>query len=751
MNRFLFLSASVFLLLTSVPAQDYLWPTDAGQNLSSNFGEFRDNHFHMGLDIKTGEKEGFPVYAVTDGYISRMVANFTGYGKALYLNTNDGKTIVYAHLSWFSPLLEAVLRNMQTKKNRYVINEYFSENDFPVAKGDLIGYTGNTGSSYGPHLHFEIRNEKEQPLNPLTNGFPLDDRIPPTLQDIAIIPLSTDTYINGGRLFQTFPLLRDKTGAFSFPDTLNCSGKIGIAVKAHDRRQGANNHYQLHRLELWVKDKLFYALHFDTLDYSETRNVHSVRDYGLNRLNLGEYTKLYRPSQYGPVSIGNAEQHGILNVTPGYHKIEIRAIDASGNVSVAQGTIFGNPPFDMMIREQKTDKETIQFDLQPSKIVIPIEEVSVYSFTGFGYADRKIDIIEETNVDQGLTFKIPQKQVERRSLQFIGINRLGAYSKPVHWTPDYLYANPAKITLDLKLSQTEAGVFVQLTTEQIIPESPDLYLDREIDSMPISIEKSHPNVYLTKALDPSFFQGIKGMNAVLKGNSDREIRFNIRPQLVSPGEPVTVLSVDRLCSVRSKKKSVYSPTAMWIDAVKESAPVKGGTLLSKVYQLQPFEIPLKDSIYVGIRFGEKVLNSENTNLYYYDKQDGWTIISSDISRQRKVITGSVFSLEAIAIIQDMVPPEIVESFPGNHGKYKAESVSKISVIAKDKLSDIDANEKTIGMTLNASPVRFAYQPVKKEVSFSLDEPLEIGKHSYSVWVHDKAGNRTERTVNFTIN
>lgn len=750
MHRILSLSASGFLLLSSLPAQDYQWPTDAGQSLSSNFGEFRDNHFHMGLDIKTGEKEGFPVYAVADGYITRMVANFTGYGKTLYLNTDDGKTAVYAHLSWFSPLLEAVLRNTQDKKNRYVINEYFRENNFPVVKGDLIGYTGNTGSSYGPHLHFEIRNEKEQPLNPLTNGFPLDDRISPILQELAIIPLSADTRINGGRIYQTFPLYRDKTGAYSFPDTFNCIGKIGVAVKAHDKRQGANNEYQLHRLELWVKDKLFYALRFDSLDYSETRKVHSVRDYGLDRLNLGEFTKLYRLDQYGSITVGDPELHGIFNVTPGYHKIEIRAYDATGNLTKAKGTIFGNPPFDMMIRDINHSEETIQFNLQPTKIVIPIEEITVYSFTAFGYADRKIDLIEKTQTDQGLLITIPKNQVERRALQFIGVNRLGAYSKPVHWIPETLYANPWDISFDVKLSHSETGVFIQLTTEQIVSEDPALFLDRREDLMQIPLDKSHPNVFLSKALAPSYFQGIKGINAVLKGSPEREIRFNLIPQVVAPEEPVTILSIDKLCSIRSKKNSVYSPTVMWIDGVEKSTPVKGGALLSKVYQLQPFEVPLKDSVYVGIRFSEKVRNSENISLYYYDRDDGWTFIPSDVSLKRKVITGSVFSLDAVAILQDITPPEIVESFPGNSGKYEAESVGEIRIYVRDELSDIDTDETAISMTLDEKPVRFAYQPILQEISFSLDEPLEAGEHSVSVVVHDKAGNQTAQTVNFII-
>jgi len=164
------------LFIFDLAGQNYVWPTDASHNLSSNFGEFRSTGYHMGLDIKTNEKEGYPVYAIESGYISRMVANFTGFGKGLYLTTRDGATAVYGHLSHFSPLLEKRLAREQTAARSYIINLYFKEDEFPVKKGDIIGYTGNTGSSTGPHLHFEIPQRRRttfESLDPwLSSGRP---------------------------------------------------------------------------------------------------------------------------------------------------------------------------------------------------------------------------------------------------------------------------------------------------------------------------------------------------------------------------------------------------------------------------------------------------------------------------------------------------------------------------------------------------------------------------------------------------
>ncbi len=739
-----------FLLVKNLIAQEYVWPTDAGTMFSSNFGEYRDHHFHMGIDIKTGEKEGASVIAISDGYISRMVANFTGFGKALYLTTSDGNTAVYAHLSWFSPLLESVLRNVQNEKGSYSINEYFAPEDFPILKGEVIGQTGNTGASSGPHLHFELRNDKEQPLNPLTHGFTVRDRIPPIFRELAVIPLSSDTWINGARLLQTFPLHQDKSGIYKFPDTLNCLGKIGLAVRAVDKREGAKNEYQLRKIELWIDGKIHYSVLFDTLDYSQSKTVHTVRDYSLDRLNLGEYSKLYRLDSYGDITVGKDYFGRPFHVSPGFHKIEIKGFDSAGNMSKVVGKIFGNPPFDMMIADVTQHQNEIQFNFQLSKIVIPIEEVIAYSFTSYGYADRKINVIAEKKSKEGLTLTLPKKQIKRRAIQFIGINKLGAYSKPVHWMDAVPNASGDHAKVDLDISHSEAGVFIQVETEQALSADVSLAIDQGGAFMPITLEQTHPNVYLTKMLSPQFLNGIKGINVTVADNSEREVRFALQPRVVSEGEPVTILSLDEQCSIRTQNNSTYFPTVMWIETVDNAVEVAGGVRLSSVYQLQPFEIPLKDSIHVGVRFGEKIKNKNNIGLYYYDKDDGWTYIKSNVSKKRKVITGSLTSLEAIAIIQDITPPKVVNSFPGDGGKYESYTVEIIRVSIQDDLSDIDTNERSMSLALDGEKIRYAYQPILQELTYHLDSPLSPGSHSLKLICRDKAGNRMDQTLNFNI-
>ena len=205
----------------------------------------------MGIDIKTLEETGWPVYAIEDGYISRMVSNFSGYGKALYLTLNDGNVAVYAHLEEFAFRLETILYSLKAKNNSYIVNEYFSPEQFPFKKGDIIGYTGNTGASFGPHLHFELRNSKSQPINPLINGLNIDDYRNPRVLQIGIIPLSTSSKINGSSIPRVYPLFAASTGGgLELPDTISCFGPIGIAIEIDDKIQGAKNKYQIQSIQL---------------------------------------------------------------------------------------------------------------------------------------------------------------------------------------------------------------------------------------------------------------------------------------------------------------------------------------------------------------------------------------------------------------------------------------------------------------------------------------------------------------------
>ncbi len=332
MKKLFFLS--IFATFSLIFGQEYIWPTKTGQELTSNFGEFRDLHFHMGIDIRTQSTVDHPLYAIQDGYIYRIATNFSGYGKVIYIKTVDNKIAVYGHLNRFNENIEDVVYALQNENRTYAINKYFTPEEYPVKRGDIIGYSGNSGGSTGPHLHFELRNEFDRPLNPLTAGLPAIDNIPPQFLDVSIIPLSPGILINKSALPQIYSAIANVSNNYSLKDTISVSGKFGIATRVLDKIQGTSFFYQIEKLELLIDSISAFTVHYDLLDFSEGKDIATVYGQPVNHPKRDDFQKLYRLDTYPKLTIFKNENSGIINLSKAIHKIDILAWDAAQNKSV---------------------------------------------------------------------------------------------------------------------------------------------------------------------------------------------------------------------------------------------------------------------------------------------------------------------------------------------------------------------------------------------------------------------------------
>ncbi|TET66575.1 MAG: M23 family metallopeptidase, partial [Candidatus Zixiibacteriota bacterium] len=189
--------AKYLLFLLLLPVQfssgaELQWPLKREVSLSSIFCDYRPFHYHSGLDLRTGGKVGVRVYAPGDGHLYRSYTSFWGYGRALYIRLNDGRILVFGHLSRFNSEIEKRVFREQVKNRSYYTNVFYEPGEVPIKKGQLIGYTGQTGSG-GPHLHFEMRDQNNNPINPLKNGYKIEDTLPPRFLNLAIRDLSPRT------------------------------------------------------------------------------------------------------------------------------------------------------------------------------------------------------------------------------------------------------------------------------------------------------------------------------------------------------------------------------------------------------------------------------------------------------------------------------------------------------------------------------------------------------------------------------
>ncbi|WP_275316284.1 M23 family metallopeptidase [Tenacibaculum bernardetii] len=248
--------------------------------LSGTFGELRSNHFHSGIDIKTQGKEGLPIYAAANGYVSRIKVSQYGFGKAIYLKHPNGYTTVYAHLKNFKPVIQQYVKGIQYKKKSYQTGNIFPKQDqFPVSKGQIIGYSGDTGGSGGPHLHYEIRDTKtEHIINPLHFGITVADNTAPSIKKIMAYPLNEQSRINNSSLKSVLSFKKISENNF-ISESITASGIIGFGISVFDRLNGALNKNGIYSLEMKVNGSRVYYHDVETFSFSESKYINLLIDY----------------------------------------------------------------------------------------------------------------------------------------------------------------------------------------------------------------------------------------------------------------------------------------------------------------------------------------------------------------------------------------------------------------------------------------------------------------------------------------
>ena len=307
-------------------------PLDIPMVLSGSFGELRSNHFHSGLDIKTQQRSGVPIYAPADGYVSRIKVGHYGYGKALYIKHPNGYSTVYAHLQKFETTIQDFVKKSQYKKERYEIELFPKESSLLVKKGDLIAYTGNSGSSGGPHLHYEIRDAYSRPMNPMLFGLEIPDTKDPSVTSVFAYPVSDDASVNQSSEPVKLRLIKQKDGSYK-TEKISAYGKIGFGIAATDQQNGAYNKNGVYRIKTTYNGKPKIDIKFEKISFDETRYLNRYIDYTYFKEHKIKIQKLFRQTN-NPLSIITQEDdNGFVNVADGFssnYTIEIK--DYQGNL-----------------------------------------------------------------------------------------------------------------------------------------------------------------------------------------------------------------------------------------------------------------------------------------------------------------------------------------------------------------------------------------------------------------------------------
>ena len=399
-------------------------PIDAPFDLSGTFGEFR-SRFHTGIDFKSRGVQGQKIFSIEDGFVSRIEVNTYGYGKVIYIDHPNGYTSVYAHLRNFSPELNSYIKSELYKSQKNSIKKFPKKNEFIISKGSLIGYSGNTGRSFGPHLHFEIRVTKNQDaINPLMFNYKYIDQERPIIRGLYIIN-EENSLVKKLPMRKKISKLNDST---YISEIIEYNGKIGLGLDIYDiQYKNLYNQNGIYKVELFIDSILSYSYQMDKIKFSENHFKKIMYDYQSLIERNKKVLKIYTPRNSNLSFLKKNSFDGIINSEDFKDSsITIKISDWNKNSSYLK---FKIKSIDSKIKESPSEGieilTTQNYTLNKNSSIIEIGKNTFYDdlLLNVSYDSDTLNLGEEKNpFRSSLKIKLPHRIIDTMRLRqsFVG-------------------------------------------------------------------------------------------------------------------------------------------------------------------------------------------------------------------------------------------------------------------------------------------------------------------------------------------
>jgi hypothetical protein len=711
---------------------DYTWPTDASERVTSSFAEYRSTHFHGGIDISTNGQTGYKVFATRDGFVYRIRITPNGYGKMLYIKHPDGYVSTYAHLKGFNNEITTLAREEQYKRGTYEIDLVMDKPRLNVKKGEVIAYTGDTG--FGPpHLHFEVRDENLNPINPmLCDKFAVQDNIPPFIKRVMISPIGYYSMVensNTPKYFSRFP--RRKTN-LKIPQSIRVQGKIAFGVEAQDLSDGSWSRAGIHRMELYLDDSLAFAMQLDRVPADETKMILLHYDLPTILEGHGKFQKLY-------VDTGNSlpfyehrpDGAGIINsekLNEGEHYYKIVCKDFTGNQCVLTGTLLVSYKPSIQIDHASND----ELFISGTKLN------SIYKFYVFGKRNNEFawtqHTISKERFDITNTNIIIPVDLKRYDVfKVVAETKYGLLTAPIfHFIrkPNG-GVRPINIGTEIfndyvKVTATSAGQFTS------------------IPKCTIQENSSQQSIQL-QAVDLNKYTGIFTPSDSYVGKRTIRVDGEINGIQTSASDEVTLYSIptkqagsfsfdNRNLNISYDSGAVFKPLHMRIN--------KELNHRSTIYTLGPDDVLLNRGITVSLSSNGNPI-ADHSALYFRSTA-GWIFQTSKLDSGRKSFSTTLTrTLGEVAILQDDESPLIgrLRILPRSGKVF-------ISFRYYDNLSGVDTDE--IKMYIDNNMIIPEIDGERRSVWYQADERINRGRHTLSVTIKDRQKNEASVTRAFTV-
>jgi hypothetical protein len=743
MNTLSAISKSLLVLLLFVVSFTYgadrRWPVKGEIDLSDNFCSFRPGHFHGGIDIRTGGKDGRKIYSPVDGYVWRIKYSYIGYGKGLYLIDNQGFIYVFGHLSRLSKKLEKFVKPMQYKEKKYYFDIFLKADSIPVKRGELIAFSGQSGYG-GPHIHFEIRNPNNMPLNPLTNNFNLDDKISPEFLSVGLVYRDmTSLFPNGKRRLIQKPKYSKMEQRYIIKTPVVIRGSFGIVIKASDRIRENGPRLNIYRARLFIDDYLYYEVQYENYDYNQTSMVDLSYDYQLVSDKKEYWHLLFEPpgKEFG----GSHSEYidgGIFTIRSrlsyGLHEARVEIYDAVGNMSQLNFNFVILPESNLFAAEWQSDS-VLYLIGQSENMYFDINNVSIYGASGrrgwWQINPERMELIGTG--DYQITLPTGDKKPKALKIGVEGESGWSIVDRYIALTKQ----KKRKYRFNHQL--IDGGVLFEIQSPVKYSPAPTIAIQYE-DGYVKNIESA--------AIKADKFAAFYSNDQI----RSKIIRFDIyddQTDLVIVSKEVEIFLAGTDIGEKTYTNSAgfsltydpedfYTPTL--IEAFYEKKPPqKSGNVIGRVYTVRPTTVPLAGSIEISFEV-VKEINKSKISIYRLNKKKIWKWIDSQISSNR--ITAKSGKTGTFAVLKDTKAPRVKKIYPSK-GKTIKSAHPGIGCLITDDLSGIK-DDGNITVLLDGRWLIPEYDPETEGLKTYPDRPLANGRHELVINVTDRAGN--SRTV-----
>jgi hypothetical protein len=706
---------------------DYVWPTDAGNIGTSTFGEYRRTHFHGGIDISTGNSTGYRVFAVRDGYVARIRVSPVGYGNMLYIKHADGYYSTYAHLSHFNALIDVRVLREQMKGEAFTVDFELPPNEIPVSKGEVVAYTGDTGVGTA-HLHFEIRDENLEPINPLLcTKFSFPDRIAPVIKRLAITPIGPMSSVSGSASPHILTPRSVKTGQSRITETLQLTGEAGFAVSAYDMSNGSRFRHGLYSHKLFIDDSLIYRVQIDRVPGKNAHEIGLYYDWNLQSAGRGRFERLYAETPSGLLFYSpRIPKAGIINVahfSEGVHTYKIVSTDFNQNSTEVSGKILmrHSPAFEIT---RAGNDLRILFPMigDISRVLMSTQKNgggwTLKTMTPSGFAEGNVITVS----DAAQRFDVVKVIAE----DVIGSSSL----------PQFLFLRkPSGTTGTLHLDHELHSDFVKLRVKasHAITEQPDAVVYEGTEKRTVPLTAIAIDEYVGSFRPSEKFSGMRRVvvNAEVNGHMRSAINeFDLYP-IVAGASGVISYDSENLI-LRYDSTSVYKTIFMRIQKVPGDAPH---------YSLIPENAVLAGQIRVTIRHP----HPDSRQGLFFSGLGGWELLDRTTSPDQQMFTGTVTrTFGDVAIMSDGYPPSIARLSIGRSGSGRV----NFSFRYGDNFSGVEYKE--LKTYIDGVAVIPQVDGEHRRVTYSATHPLERGTHHLTIRIMDKMGNSSTVERQFSV-